>query len=244
MEQISTGITAVIPAYNEADNIGNVLAVLRIVPDITKILVVDDGSQDDTTQVVRQHQALDERLCLLSLRQNQGKGGAMFAGVAACLTDLILFLDADLKDLQAQHVQNLIWPVQRGDCAMSVGLFADGRWRTNITHHLFPFLSGQRCLRWPLFADLYREKINGWSIETALNLHTWIKDYPVEYVLWSGVTHAIRMEKREGFSGYWSHVKMWWEIGQYVFHFLTDRAGPWEAAKAEPGTVTYSTIIK
>jgi glycosyltransferase involved in cell wall biosynthesis len=76
-------ITAVIPAYNEAENISNVLAVLQEVTDVTQILVVDDGSEDETAVVVRQFQAKDRRINLLSLAQNQGKSSAMFAGAAA-----------------------------------------------------------------------------------------------------------------------------------------------------------------
>jgi glycosyltransferase involved in cell wall biosynthesis len=237
-------ITAVIPAYNEAENIGHVLAVLQEVADVTQIIVVDDGSEDETAVVVRQFQTKDRRVQFLSQVANQGKGSAMFAGAAASQSSVLLFLDADLKELQAQHVYDLIRPVQEGSCAMSVGLFADGRWTTNITHHFFPFLSGQRCLYWPLFADLYRKNIKGWSIETALNLHTWLKKYPVEYVMWPGVTHAPRPEKRQGLAGYWSHVLMWWEIAHYVFHFMAQQAWPnWsENHEAEPVPPSY--IIK
>lgn len=233
-------LSVVIPAYNEASNIGAVLAVLRAVKQVGQILVVDDGSVDETAVVIQKHQARDKRISLLRLEQNRGKGEAMFAGVAAAgAPEWLLFLDADLKGLRPFHVQRLIQPVQQGGCAMTVGLFADGRWMTNLTHYLFPFLSGQRCLRWSLFQDLYRDKINGWSIETALNLHAWHKDFAVQYVMWPGVTHATRAEKRTGLAGYWSHVKMWLEIGQYFFHFMR-RTRPLLPSKQRPRPVSHS----
>jgi glycosyltransferase involved in cell wall biosynthesis len=234
-------VTAVIPAYNEANNIQEVLAVLGQVPALAHILVVDDGSEDETAVIVRQWQAKDERLILLSLDANQGKGNAMFAGAAARLTDLLLFIDADLKSLHPHHIEDLIRPVRQGKCAMSIGLFADGRWTTNLTHHLFPFLSGQRCLRWPLFTDLYGENINGWSIETAISLHARLKNYPVQYVIWPGVTHPNRTEKREGLTGYWSHIKMWWQIGIYMFHFLVNRRRETPAPAAQDRKKTASS---
>ncbi len=213
-------VTAVIPAYNEAQNIGTVLTILKGVNVVDEILVVDDGSQDATTDVVNKMRATNERLSLISLPENQGKGNAILAGADAGKNDILLFLDADLKDIKPAHIQDLIRPVRSGKFGISIGLFEDGRWKTNITHNLFPFLSGQRCLRWSLFNNLYRKFINGWSIETALSLHAKFQDYPVTYVIWRGVTHAIRTEKRGILAGCWSHLKMWLEIGKYFINFI------------------------
>jgi glycosyltransferase involved in cell wall biosynthesis len=214
------GITVVIPAFNQVENIGNVLTILKGVDEVDEIVVVDDGSQDETVYLVKEHRSKDERVRLISLPENMGKGNAILAGADASNNDILLFLDADLKNLEADHIRDLIRPVDRGDFIISVGLFEDGRWKTNITHNLFPFLSGQRCLRWSRFNNLYRKFINGWSIETALSLHARFKKYPVTYVMWQGATHAIRTEKRGLLAGCWSHFKMWLEIGKYFFHFL------------------------
>lgn len=221
--QVREGVTAVIPAYNEADNIGCVLRVLQDVKELNEILVVDDGSEDQTAEIVNHKHALDKRISLLSLPENRGKGNAMMAGADAARNDLLLFLDADLRDLEPHHIRTLLHPVQSGSRAIAVGLFEDGRWQTNITHSLFPFLSGQRCLRWSCFKDIYRENMNGWSIETAINLHANVNNHAVKYVMWPGVTHAIRTEKIGRSAGLWSHVKMWSEIGRYVVNFYGHR---------------------
>jgi polyisoprenyl-phosphate glycosyltransferase len=238
------GISAVIPAYNEAGSITSVLNVLRQVNTLDEILVVDDGSTDNTAEVVNQCRAQDPRIVLLRLPENQGKGNALLAGADAASSSLLLFLDADLKDLAPLHIHNLIEPVQRRACAISVGLFEDGRWKTNLTHHLFPFLSGQRCLRWSLFKNLYREKINGWSIETALNLHAYVSSYPVNYVVWPGVTHAIRTEKRGSLAGCYSHIRMWLEIGQYFFHFARHRMRPGRITHHKDISLPQPTLTK
>lgn len=234
-------VTAIVPAYNEQENIGHVLNILNHVQGVDNILVVDDGSEDRTVPIVKQMQEKDQRLSLLSLPYNQGKGKAMLTGAQTCISDLLLFLDADLKSVKPHHIEDLISPVQEERCAMSVGLFADGQWTTSLTHKLFPFLSGQRCLSWPLFQDIYKEKISGWSIETALNLHAKIKRYEVKYVMWPGVTHAIRTEKRAGLSGYLSHVNMWWQIFRYTYFFLLHHN---KTAGVPQAPVTYHTQWK
>lgn len=82
-----------------------------------------------------------------------------------------------------------------------------------------------------------------------MSLYTWLKKHPVHYVMWPGVTHAIRTEKRAGLLGYWSHVKMWWEIGQYVAHFMghsliyRTRVFPQEPKQPLP-PLSYWTLLK
>jgi glycosyltransferase involved in cell wall biosynthesis len=216
----SEAVTAVIPAYNEARYIGDVLNVLTQVADLSQIIVVDDGSHDDTASLVQERSTLDARIELIRLPQNRGKAGALFIGTDAANNDLILFLDADLMQLRPAHIPLLINPVRREGYGMTLGVFQHGRLQTDLTHRCFPFLSGQRCVRWSLFQEVFRDEPVQWGVETAFNLHAWYHHYPVQHVPWFGVTHATRAEKQEGFSGYWSHVKMWWQIGSYTMRFL------------------------
>jgi glycosyltransferase involved in cell wall biosynthesis len=233
MFAMSEAVTAVIPAYNEGRYIGEVLQILAQVAELTQIIVVDDGSQDETASIVLEESAFDARIELIRLRQNQGKGVALFIGTEAADNDLILFLDADLMQLRPSHIPRLINPVRRGECGMTLGIFHNGRAHTDLTHRCFPFLSGQRCVRWSLFQELFQDEPIQWSIETAFNLHAWYHRYPVQYVPWAGVTHATRAEKQEGFSGYWSHVKMWWEIGSYTLRFMLNQGWRPRAALTE-----------
>ena len=89
----------------------------------------------------------DARIQLVCLSANQGKGGAMLAGAQVSDNDLIVFLDADLIGLHPENVLALIEPVSNGTCSMTLGIFTQGRFQTDLTHWLTPFLSGQRCLR-------------------------------------------------------------------------------------------------
>lgn len=91
-------LSVVIPVYNEEKTIGTVLdALYREVPNIDEIIIVDDGSTDQTVQVVKD--SLDRRpqIHLISQPTNQGKTSALRTGFAASTGDIVLVQDADME---------------------------------------------------------------------------------------------------------------------------------------------------
>lgn len=216
--------TAVIPAYNEEKHIGRVLDVVRQIKDLAQIVVVDDGSTDNTPDIVEGCSRQDERIQLIRLPANRGKGKAMMAGAEVSESDVTIFLDADLLGLRPEHIVALMKPVQNGACDMTLGVFRQGRRQTDWSHQFIPFLSGQRCLRWSRFQATPGLDSTSWSIEVALSLHAWRNRYQVSLVPWFGVTHVMRLEKIQKTEAYRSYLKMWLEIGAYlVNHVLFER---------------------
>lgn len=96
-------IAIIIPAYNEAASIVANLAVIRAaVDDIADanfvLVVIDDGSADATTAVVRQLHNEDPRVHLLSLNRHYGKEAAIAAGLQAMRhCDAVVVMDSDLQ---------------------------------------------------------------------------------------------------------------------------------------------------
>jgi glycosyltransferase involved in cell wall biosynthesis len=84
-------IWAVIPAYNEADCIVKTIRAVQTVPEIERILVINDASTDTTAEEVKKTDA-----CLINLPRNVGKGGAMNRAAQELDADIILFLDGEL----------------------------------------------------------------------------------------------------------------------------------------------------
>ena len=95
-------LSVVIPAYNEAGRIreplASVHAYLRAQPYESEVVVVDDGSEDATFDVVRNAtRGWDVPVRAFRYRPNVGKGYAIKFGVARARGDRILFTDADLS---------------------------------------------------------------------------------------------------------------------------------------------------
>jgi glycosyltransferase involved in cell wall biosynthesis len=95
-------LTVVIPAFNEAAGIAGVaegvLAALDPVSELrADVLVVDDGSTDETASAVRVLMGREPRVGLLKLRRNFGKEAAIQAGLAHATGDAVVVMDGDLQ---------------------------------------------------------------------------------------------------------------------------------------------------
>lgn len=97
-EAAAETVSLVIPAHNEAENLRRTLPQFRAwqSPAFTEIIIVDDGSRDDTGECVRRSAAEDPRVKLIALPRNTGKGAALKAGILAAASDVIFYTDADL----------------------------------------------------------------------------------------------------------------------------------------------------
>lgn len=114
---MEVNLSVVIPAYNEADKIGETLTALSTLHHVTEIIVVDDGSQDETATVA---QAKADRV--IRMEQNRGKGYALDVGWRESTGSVIAFLDADLG-ATASLAAGLIEPVLLNNCDMTIAKF-------------------------------------------------------------------------------------------------------------------------
>ena len=92
-------LSIIIPAYNEAERIPKTLlgmdAYLSTVNYPYEILVVNDGSRDNTAEVVAKMVKVVKNLKLIDVKENHGKGSVVRVGMLAAKGDIRLFMDAD-----------------------------------------------------------------------------------------------------------------------------------------------------
>lgn len=96
-----TKLSCVVPAFNEAESLPHLWAALRPVLETFsawELIIVSDGSTDQTVPLAKQLAAQDPRVTVVDLRRNQGKSAALMAGFAAVTGDVVVTLDADLQD--------------------------------------------------------------------------------------------------------------------------------------------------
>jgi glycosyltransferase involved in cell wall biosynthesis len=102
-------ISLVLPAHNEAENIEPVVAeavaALAAVSDDYEIIVVDDGSKDDTAGVTRRLMETEPHLRLVQHPVNKGFGAAVLTGFTTAAKDWILYTDADRQFVLAELSQ-------------------------------------------------------------------------------------------------------------------------------------------
>ncbi len=95
-------LSVVMPAYNEGEAIGHALAalepVLASLPVRTEVVVVNDGSRDDTLAQARAFRSQVFELVVVDLSRNFGKEAAVSAGLAQARGDAVIPIDADLQD--------------------------------------------------------------------------------------------------------------------------------------------------
>jgi glycosyltransferase involved in cell wall biosynthesis len=204
-------VIAIIPAYNEEKNIGHVLAVLKHVALIKKIIVVSDGSTDDTVNVAKSY-----GVEIVELMENRGKGGALKAGLDNFQADVVLFLDADLLGLTKKHVHNLLEPVIDDEADMTIGIFEKGRIATDLAQKMAPYLSGQRALKFSLLERISDLDVARFGVELALNRFMESSHIRVKEVLLHDMSHVMKEEKMGVWKGMAARMKMYWEIIKYL----------------------------
>lgn len=206
-------ISLIIPAFNEEKQIEKVILAAKQSPLLTEIIVVDDGSTDQTRKIVK---GLDVKL--VELKINQGKASAMEIGIKESGGEIVLFLDADLIDLKSRHIKDLVQPLlDDPDLSMSLGVFRNSGWVAFLGNGLFPHISGQRALR---KADFKRLKLvnKGYGAEIAISKYVWKNNLRYKKIPLTGLRYLLKEEKSGIWEGILYRVKMYYEILKELFN--------------------------
>lgn len=190
-------VAAIIPAYNEEKTIGNVLKPLSAMEIIDEIIVISDGSYDNTASIARDYNAR-----VIELEKNQGKSNAVLKGVNVTDAEVIIMLDADLIGLTENHVLSLVEPVLKNGVDMTIGIFKHGRGATDFAQKIAPFLSGQRVITRKVIDKLLKYKVKDYGIEMALTLMADREKINVKEIYLEDLTHVMKEEKRGLFFGF------------------------------------------
>jgi len=204
-------VSVIIPAFNEEKTIGEVVETARNNPFVDEVIVVNDASTDRTPIIAKKKGAK-----VINFNQNKGKGWAYYEGVKASEGDIIIFLDADLIGLEPNHITELIRPIIEGEAVTTCGIFEKGRFLTDFSHKITPFLSGQRALTREVWENFSYDPNVRYGFEIVLTEYFWSNKIKVRYVILEGVTQLMKEEKVGKEKGRKWRFKMYKDIAKSV----------------------------
>lgn len=105
-------VSIIVPCYNEEESLPHFFKEIVLVADQLpqyrfEVIFVNDGSKDQTLNLLKQYSQLDSRMHYVSLSRNFGKEAAMYAGFRTAAGDFVAVMDADLQDPPALLPQML-----------------------------------------------------------------------------------------------------------------------------------------
>ena len=217
-------VTALIPAYNEAERIGETIEAVAKIEGVGRIVVINDGSTDATAQI-----ALNYPVELINLPDNRGKGEALNAGWQAYPADIYLLVDADLRS-SAVHVRSLLEPLLDNQADMSTAAVgkeqsdsgagmgfgiakAVAGWGIKCLtgREMRSPLSGQRAVRHRVLADC-GGFASGFGVEAALTISALRKGYRVVEIDLP-ITHRA---SGRNWAGFCHRGRQLWQIGRVL----------------------------
>ena len=193
-------VSIVIPAKNEAQNLARLIPVLRKTLPDAGIVVVNDGSTDETAVVCQQHQVM-----LVSHPYSMGNGAAVKTGARAAQGSTLIFMDADgqhdptdIPDLLSKLDEGFDMVVGARHASTHANI---GRWGANAIYNrvaswmvgrkIEDLTSGFRAVKAEKFKEFLYLLPNGFSYPTTITMSFFRAGYPVGYI-------PIRARVRQG----------------------------------------------
>lgn len=199
-------VSVVLPAKNEAEGLRRTLPALRAVLPDAEVIVVDDGSTDETKAIAA---SLGARV--LSSPYSMGNGAAIKRGARAAGGDVIVFMDADgqhnpaqipalLARLEAGY--DMVVGARDGSGQASFGRGLANRFYNRLAswmtgHRISDLTSGFRAVRADRFREFLHLLPNGFSYPTTSTMAFFRSAYPVDYV-------PVQVDRRVGVA---SHIR-------------------------------------
>jgi len=184
----------IIPAFNEEKRVARVIRVAKLVAEISEIIVVDDGSEDETFEVAKKN-----KVRVVRHEINCGKGRALQTGSQHARHDHLVFLDADLGNITPEKIRKLILPLVNDEADFVKAAYdsSSGRVTQLVVKPLLNIVHPNIKLDYPLSGEfaLNRRKMrlqkieDGWGIDIQLVLQAAKKNLRIHEVLFGKKEH-------------------------------------------------------
>lgn len=205
-------ISCIIPTYNEEARITGVLNVISTHPLIDEVIVVDDGSKDNTRSIVSRF----PNVHLIIHEKNQGKSKAIYTGIRASQGEFLLFVDADLVGLNADNITSLITPILDNVADVSISLRRNA---PKMWHRVgIDYISGERVFRKETIAKHLEDipTLPKFGLEVFFNRWIIKGKCRIKIVPWDNVDSPYKYKKYGWYVGIREDIKMTLDILETV----------------------------
>ncbi|HLD91933.1 MAG TPA: glycosyltransferase [Patescibacteria group bacterium] len=203
--------SCVITAFNEAKRINNVLGVVTRIENIDEVIVVDDGSNDNTPSVIKSN---FPQVKLIIHEVNRGKVEAVRTGVNASKNNNLLLLDADLIGLVSSEIEKALDIFENDDLDCLIMLTEADKYN-KLIRKIFKgtsYVAGDRIIKKEILENVLKDRLlKNYGLEIAENKYLFKNNCKVVRFQLS----AIDLGKNSKYGvvkGTIGEIKMWRDI--------------------------------
>jgi len=182
-------VSAIVPVFNEEKTISKVVSTLLKNNLIDEVICINDGSTDTSMDVLNQ---LKEKIEIIDLQKNQGKGFALSVGIKQAKGEVVAFIDADLTNLSDDHIRELLTPILNNETRGVVGYPASIT--GNLLNPLSSFSGERAYYKKDLVSHVEEMAETRFGVEVFLN-HLFNKD-EIKKVPLKNLKGLFKYEKR------------------------------------------------
>ncbi len=166
-------ISSVIPLYNESKTLEKVIRTVHSYPYIQEVIAINDGSKDNTLEILRRLEKELPKLRVIDQQPNKGKTAAVVAGIKLAKGDIIVMTDGDLLTLKHEHFDKLLEDIVNGKYEMTILDKGSDRYKVlGPASYLFARpLGGERAFWKKEFMKIPIKGTERYGLETLLNLY-------------------------------------------------------------------------
>lgn len=214
IQQNNIKISCVIPAFCEGPRIEKVLDVVTVFPLFSDIVLVNDGSTDNTLEVMRRYEAKGKNVVIIDLKKNGGKTKAVIEGIKKTKGELICLIDADLSGLKYEFLYKMIYYVLNGEFSMTI-LDREGDQVSPLgftQSWVSRFNGGERAFWKRDWKKMKFGKNAKYVVEQVMNLYYLNAGLKVRTIWCPGLYGAYQMRKKGWIKGLQVYRKMFSEL--------------------------------
>lgn len=181
-------VSVIVPCYNEEKTVKKVIETLLKNQWVAEVIAVNDGSTDQSLNILKKFK---QQIKLINLTKNYGKGWALAEGIKRAQEELVMFIDADLINLDQKNIADLLKPIINDHYRAVIGIRKKGR----LLPAPFARLSGERVYyKKDLLPILDKMRQTRFGVEVLLN--NAFENIPVKKITLLKLYGLYKHEKR------------------------------------------------